>query len=121
MLGGSVVCSWLIAHGWGMQWRMIFRLVCHGIPSRCLLLFGVPMPICARCTAIYGGLIVGALLFRLIPEMRETTTRVVVALAALPMAIDGGTQLIRLRDSTNDLLMHPTPLASLALTPLCLS
>jgi uncharacterized membrane protein len=115
MLGGSVVCSWLIAHGWGMQWRTIFRLVCHGIPSRCLLLFGVPMPICARCTAIYGGLIVGALLFRLIPEMRETTARIVVALAALPMAIDGGTQLIRLRESTNELRLETGLVAGIAI------
>ncbi len=115
MLGGSVVCSWLIAHGWGMQWRAIFRLVCHGIPSRCLLLFGVPMPICARCTAIYGGLIIGALLFRLIPEMRETTARIVVALAALPMAIDGGTQLLRLRESTNGLRLETGLVAGIAI------
>src|SRR5260221_913105 len=103
MLGGSVVCSWLIAHGWGMQWRVIFRLVCHGIPSRCLLLFGVPMPICARCTAIYLGLIAGTVVFRFIPRMSEMAAGAMAIAAALPMALDGGTHLIRLRDSTNEL------------------
>jgi len=98
-----------------MQWRMLFRLVCHGIPSRCLLLFGVPMPICARCTAIYGGLIVGTLLSGLLPEMRETTARIIVALSALPMAIDGGTQLIRLRESTNALRLETGLVAGIAI------
>ena len=94
---------------------MIFRLVCHGIPSRCLLLFGVPMPICARCTAIYAGLIAGTLLSGLIPKMKETTARVVVTLAALPMAIDGGTQLLRLRESTNELRLGTGLVAGIAI------
>jgi uncharacterized membrane protein len=59
------------------------------------------MPICARCTALYGGLILGSLLFRFLPAMRQQTARIVVAVALLPMAIDGGTQLLRLRESTN--------------------
>jgi uncharacterized membrane protein len=101
MLSSSVLCTWLVAHGWSAQWRVLFRLVCHGLPSRCLVLFGTPMPICARCTAIYGGLIAGALLFRITPEMRERTARIIAIVAALPMGFDGGTQLIRLRESTN--------------------
>ena len=103
ILGASAACSWLIAHGWSMQWRMLFRLICHGIPSRCLLLFGVPMPICARCTAIYLGLIAGTLVFRFVPRMSEMAARAIAIAAALPMALDGGTQLIRLRESTNEL------------------
>lgn len=101
MLSASVLCSWLVGHGWPAQLRMLFRLVCHGIPSRCLVVFGTPMPICARCTAIYGGLIVGTLLFRITPAMRERTARIIAIVAALPMGLDGGTQLIRLRESTN--------------------
>ncbi len=103
ILGASAGCSWLIAHGWSMQWRLLFRLVCHGIPSRCLLLFGVPMPICARCTAIYLGLIAGAMVYWLVPRMSEMAARAIAAAAAVPMALDGGTQLLRLRESTNEL------------------
>ena len=79
ILGASAACSWLIAHGWSMQWRMLFRLICHGIPSRCLLLFGVPMPICARCTAIYLGLIAGTLVFRFVPRMSEMAARAIAS------------------------------------------
>ena len=115
ILGASAACSWLIAHGWSMQWRMLFRLICHGIPSRCLLLFGVPMPICARCTAIYLGLIAGTVVFRFIPRMSEMAARAMAIAAALPMALDGGTQLIRLRESTNELRVVTGLMAGIAL------
>lgn len=61
------------------------------------------MPICARCTAIYLGLFAGLVLFCLVPSMRETWTRGALLAAAAVMAIDGGTQALGLRESTNDL------------------
>jgi uncharacterized membrane protein len=115
ILGASAACSWLIARGWSMQWRLLFRLVCHGIPSRCLLLFGVPMPICARCTAIYLGLIAGTVVFGLVPRMNELAARAMAIAAALPMALDGGTQLVRLRESTNELRVVTGLVAGIAL------
>lgn len=121
ILSASVACSWLIAHGWAMQWRLLFRLICHGMPSRCLLLFGVPMPICARCTAIYGGLIAGTLLFALLPAMRELPVRIAAVTACLPMALDGGTQLIRLRESTNILRVETGLVAGIAIAMWCLT
>jgi uncharacterized membrane protein len=103
ILGGSAACSWAIAHGASMRWRFLFRLFCHGIPSRCLTLWGVPMPICARCTAIYGGALLGIVAARVLPWMSERTARFVMAAAATPLAIDGLTQLTTLRESTNEL------------------
>jgi uncharacterized membrane protein len=103
ILGGSVLCSWAIAHGASMKWRLLFRLFCHGIPRRCLTLWNVPMPICARCTAIYGGALAGLVLMRLLPAMSERAARIAMAIAATPLAIDGLTQLTTLRESTNTL------------------
>ena len=37
-------------------------LHCHREPARTLSLFSVPLSVCARCTGIYWGLGVGALL-----------------------------------------------------------
>ena len=105
LLALSALCCWAIAHGASLRLRLLFRLLCHGIPSRCFLLFGVPMPVCARCTAIYAGLAVGALLFRLLPRLRERAARILLAVALAPMAVDGLTQLVRLRESTNTLRM----------------
>jgi uncharacterized membrane protein len=103
ILGGSVVCSWAIAHGASMQWRLLFRLFCHGIPRRCLTLWNVPMPICARCTAIYGGALFGIVAARVLPWMSERAARYVMYAAATPLGIDGLTQLTTLRESTNTL------------------
>ena len=103
ILGGSVVCTWAVAHGASAQWRILFRLFCHGIPNRCLALWGTKMPICARCTAIYGGALAGLILMPLLPAMSERAARIAMFIAATPLAIDGLTQLTTLRESTNAL------------------
>jgi uncharacterized membrane protein len=101
ILGASTLCAWAVAHGASPRWRVLFRVMCHGIERRCLTMFGVPMPICARCTAIYIGLIAGVAVFMLIPMIEERVMRVIVYAAAVPMLIDGLTQATGMRESTN--------------------
>lgn len=103
ILGTSALCSWAIAHGASPSWRIPFHVFCHGLPPRCFLLFGVPMPICARCTAIYLGLFAGLLTFIALPWMQERFLRVAMYVGAIPLAVDGITQLMHLRESTNSL------------------
>jgi uncharacterized membrane protein len=86
-----------------MKWRLLFRMLCHGIPERCLELFGVPMPLCARCTGIYVGLFAGVALALALPWMEERLVRLAMFAAAVPMTVDGLTQLSGLRESTNPL------------------
>ena len=114
ILGTSTLCSWAIAHGASPKWRLAFRMMCHGIESRCLTLFGVPMPICARCTAIYVGLIAGILLFMVLPAIEERAMRVALYVAVAPMAIDGLTQATHLRESTNVLRLITGFIAAVA-------
>ena len=104
-LGASALCSWAIAHGASMRWRVLFRVMCHGIVERCLTLFGQPMPICARCTGIYLGMLAGLIAFFLVPWVEEKFMRVASLVAVTPLAIDGLTQLAGLRESTNALRM----------------
>jgi uncharacterized membrane protein len=106
ILAASVTCALAIANGASMRWRLLFRVFCHGIPERCLYLWNVPMPICARCTAIYVGLIASIAVFLIVPRIKERLARIIVFAAAVPMAIDGLTQLARLRVSTNPLRME---------------
>jgi len=103
ILTASVACTSAIAHGASMKWRLLFRFLCHGKPERCFYLWGTPMPICARCTAIYGGAVIALLLFPLLPHVTEFTARWTMYVLATPMAIDGLTQLTTLRESTNSL------------------
>ena len=105
ILSASSLCAWAVAHGASPKWRIAFRMMCHGIESRCLVMFGVPMPICARCTAIYVGLVAGCAAFTIVPLIEERLMRMTLLVAAIPMAIDGLTQAIGLRESTNLLRM----------------
>jgi uncharacterized membrane protein len=72
------------------------------------------MPICARCTAIYVGFIAAFVLFLVLPRMTEKFARIVLFVAAIPMAIDGLTQLARLRLSTNPLRIETGLLLGIA-------
>jgi len=102
ILGGSSLATVLIAHG-ATEWlRLPFKLLCHGIARRCLVIDGTPMPVCARCLGIYAGLIAGLLLYPLAP-LKERWMRMVLAAAAIPILVDGLTQAMGLRESTNPL------------------
>ena len=114
ILSASTLCTWAIAHGASMRWRLLFRLLCHGIPNRCLEIWHVPMPICARCTALYAGFLAGILLFMLLPRLQEMTARWILGLAALPMLLDGITQLATIRESTNPLRIETGLIAGAA-------
>jgi uncharacterized membrane protein len=114
ILGASVLCSWAISAGASPSWRLLFRMMCHGIPRRCLELFGTPMPICARCVGVYLGLLAGLAAFAALPLLRERVMRTVAFAAVTPLAIDGLTQLAGLRESNNPLRMATGIAAGLA-------
>lgn len=105
ILGAATLCSWAIAEGASMRWRLLFRVMCHGLVLRCLSLFGTPMPICARCTGIYLGMLAGLAAFFLVPWVEEKFMRIASLVAVIPLAIDGLTQLAGFRESTNTLRM----------------
>ncbi|HUR79533.1 MAG TPA: DUF2085 domain-containing protein [Thermoanaerobaculia bacterium] len=113
-LGAASLCTYAIAHGASMKWRLLFRLMCHGIPSRCLEWHGVPMPLCARCVGIYAGMLLGIVAFWAIPLLREKVMRAFAIACVLPLAIDGLTQLTGLRESTNPLRLATGAIAGLA-------
>ena len=96
------------------QWRLLFRIMCHGRPERSLAIADVAMPICARCVGIYAGLLAGLAAFWLIPYLRESVVRPFALAAVVPLAIDGLTQLAGLRESTNELRIATGIVAGLA-------
>jgi len=113
-LGLATLCTWAIAQGAAPQWRLLFRVMCHGMARRSLELFGTPMPLCARCVGIYAGMLAGILVFWAIPLFREKVMRGVAFAAVTPLAIDGLTQLTGLRESTNPLRLATGVIAGLA-------
>lgn len=114
ILSLSTLASYAMANGATQKLRWLFRILCHGLAERSLTLFGEPMPICARCTGIYIGLLIGFLAFLMIPWVTERSMRVVAFVALTPLAVDGLTQLVRLRTSTNPLRMTTGLIAGFA-------
>lgn len=79
-----------------------YHLFCAQTPSHSFYIAGHQVCLCERCLAIYSSLLLGGLLLTL---FRGRGVRVPILkmrwwlLAMLPMALDGGTQLVGLRES----------------------
>lgn len=82
-----------------------FHFLCHQMPERSLFIFGNKMPVCIRCAGIYFGFLIGTIIYPFIRglETRDIPHKWILIIALLPVGIDGLTQLVGLRQSTNDL------------------
>jgi uncharacterized membrane protein len=100
---GPFLSPLLIATGHPTLGRALFLgfgiTGCHQLPSRSWFLFGYQVALCQRDVAIYGSLFLGGLLFALHRQLRPLNWRLFL-LAVVPMAVDGLTQLVGLREST---------------------
>src|SRR6266436_8870307 len=69
-----------------------FSLVCHQIPERSFHLAGHQFAVCSRCTGLYAGFAVAALVYPLARSLQRTDTpsRLWLMLATLPLVIDFG-------------------------------
>ena len=68
----------------------IFSFVCHQIPERSFHLAGHQFGVCSRCTGLYTGFAVAALIYPLARSLIRTDTprRRWLILAAVPLLID---------------------------------
>ncbi len=91
------------------DFRMTQMVVKEGIT-------GYKLPVCARDIAIYLGMLIAGLALPLLqkPESKEIPNKWLFLLALVPMALDGGTQLIGLRESTNLIRMITGGIAGIA-------
>ncbi len=67
-----------------------FSFVCHQIPERSFHLAGHQFAVCSRCTGLYSGFAVAALVYPLARSLKRTDTprRLWLILAAVPLLID---------------------------------
>lgn len=97
----------------------IGRLVCHQLPERTLWVGGYYLPVCARDTGAYLGLLLG---YFLLPLRRKEACGPpnlwITSMMVAPMIIDAVTQWIGLRTSTNELRLITGLLFGIALSPL---
>jgi uncharacterized membrane protein len=96
--GDNAAESWLLH---------TYHAVCDQIPSHSYYLLGHQVCLCERCLAIYTTLLLGGLALAIIPRLRSTLRPLdwrLWLLLILPMALDGGTQLLGWRES--DLILR---------------
>jgi len=78
----------------------VFSAACHQRPERSFHLWGRPLAVCARCTSIYLGILIGSALYPLLGSPPVPKLRLLF-IAAAPLLLDGFSQLMGLRSSTN--------------------
>lgn len=79
-----------------------FAAVCHQMPERSLHVDGVPLAVCHRCLGIYAGVLLGALVFPLMPRglLRGRRAGVLLVLCGLPTAADWAVDVLDLWANT---------------------
>ncbi len=97
----------LLAHlGFENANAIIFSLYesgCHQLPERSFFLFGRQLALCARCTGIHLGFLGAVLLYPIAAKIgkRRFPPIWLFPVALLPIGLDGLTQFIGFRESTN--------------------
>ena len=95
--------SYLGLDGISKQIFFALHMVCAQIPSHSFYIFGHQLGMCARNFSIYASMFIGSLIFVLSNKRIPGIPWWLWILMILPIAIDGTTQMIGLRESTWEL------------------
>jgi uncharacterized membrane protein len=106
MLAGAMAPALLMAAGApGIAGPLFsaYGALCHQLPHRSFFLFGSQVAICERDVAIYGSIGLVGLIFGLLRRGWEPLSWRWYFLLLIPIAIDGTTQALGMRESTWEL------------------
>jgi uncharacterized membrane protein len=69
---------------------LFFSPVCHQIPERSFHISGYPLAVCARCTGIYGGFLLGVLIYPIFKRLEKSALppRWILVVGILPTIIE---------------------------------
>lgn len=103
-----VVAPLLMVAGWSAAAApiyFVYSFICHQHTDRSIHLLGQQMAYCARDMAIFSGAVLAATIYAVLLRIRNVhlVGSWVLAVAVIPIAVDGFTQLAGLRDSTTTL------------------
>ena len=77
-----------------------FALLCHQEDARSLHLLGYPLAVCARCSAIYFGFLLGIILSPFFSPGVASFPRLAWVIAIMPMLLDVGADVIGVHASS---------------------
>lgn len=80
-----------------------FSYACHQAPDRSFFIAGQPLAVCARCTGLYAGFALAAVVYPLLTSLRRThpPERKWLFLAVGPLAIDFGLGVLGIWENTH--------------------
>jgi uncharacterized membrane protein len=80
-----------------------FHGICHQIDGRSFHVFGKPLAVCSRCSAIYLAFLAGAILYPIVRRIGQTAfpSRTVLAVSVLPMLFDVFAGFLGVHEITN--------------------
>lgn len=104
-LGGILLAPYLRSRSspWAGFAYAIYSPVCHQAAGRSLRCFGQPLAVCARCTGIYLGFLLGLGLYPLLRGWRRLSlpgSRLFFSVSA-PIILDTGANFLRLWQTPN--------------------
>ena len=98
----------------------IYRNICHQLPERSFILAQKQLVLCARCSGVFMGFYTGLLTVFFSNKWHITSIKSFFIFSAIaPLIIDGTTQYLGLRNSTNE-LRFATGLLAGTVPTLCL-
>ena len=104
-LGGIWLAPYLRSRSspWAGPAYFIYRPVCHQIVRRSFSFNGQPLAVCARCTGIYVGFLLGLALYPFLRGWRRLSlpSGRVFFLFSAPIVLDTAANFLRLWDTAN--------------------
>lgn len=79
------------------------KYICHRKPERSFFIGNHQFPVCARCTGFYTGLLVYLIYNYFYQHSYDLNMLIISMILMIPVAIDGFTQYLGKRESTNNL------------------
>ena len=79
------------------------KYLCHRIPERSFFIKNHQFPVCSRCTGFYTGLVIYLVVNYFYPHDYNLNILMLSAILMIPASIDGLTQYLGSRESTNTL------------------
>lgn len=85
---------WLVAHDYPIASAVIYQVFspfCHQMPSRSFQFEGIPFAVCARCTGVYLGILIGLLVYPFVRRIEDQRmpNRLVLIGGFAPLVLDG--------------------------------
>ncbi|MGL4589873.1 MAG: DUF2085 domain-containing protein [Mycoplasmatales bacterium] len=104
-----------------LKWMFFFRNYCHQKPERSFHYHGYQYPVCARCTGLYLGYVIGLIFGLITIVLSKPINEQFLLLAIIPIFIDGGLQYVFKLESNNTRRFITGLLGGIAFMCLCIN